>query len=161
MQFKQFIKFLLPAFALSFAACTDKPKENILTYKDTGAVMRRYFTVKDKIEGAMLEYYPDGKVKMERNFKEGIQTGQTIAYYPDGKLKERQHYLNGVLEGGDTLFYPNGKSQFIVQFKNGKKDGPLQKWTEDGNLFFEAVYQMDSLKSVKSQNPNLKNVDNQ
>ncbi|MEI6411950.1 MAG: hypothetical protein WCR52_21340 [Bacteroidota bacterium] len=162
MQIVRFLRFLLPVIFTFLAACSDsKPKEKLIYYKDSNAVLRRYFTIKDQIDGLMQEYYQDGKVKMERNFKNGIQTGPSIAYYPDGKHKERQYFVNGVQEGGDTLFYPDGKPQFIVQFKGGKKDGALQKWTEDGVLFFEAIYQMDSLKSVKSQNPNLKNVENQ
>lgn len=161
MRFERYFIASLLLLPILFAACDgSKPKENVLYYKENGAVLRRYFTVKDKIEGAMTEYFSNGKIKIERNFKDGIQTGPTTAYYPDGNLKEKQYYKNGALDGGDTLFYPDGKPQFIVQFKDGKKDGALQKWTEDGKLFFEALYQMDSLKTVKSQNPNL-NTDHQ
>ena len=109
----------------------------------------------------MQEYYQDGKVNMERNFKNGIQTGPSIAYYPDGKHKERQYFVNGVQENGDTLFYPDGKPQFIVQFKGGKKDGLLQKWTEDGKLFLEVLYKSDSLITVTTQSQKMKNADNQ
>jgi antitoxin component YwqK of YwqJK toxin-antitoxin module len=134
----------------AFFACQSPsaPKERLLYYKDSKAILRRYFTIDEKIEGVMTEYFEDGKTKLERHFKNGIEEGSTMSYYPDGKIREVQRFKNGLQQGGDTLFYQDGKSQFIVQFKDGKKNGPLQKWSQEGSLSFEAIYENDTLKSV-------------
>ena len=136
-----------------FFACQSpsQPKERILYYGNNKAVLRRYFTINDKIEGEMTEYYEDGKTKIIRHFKNGLEEGTNRLFYPDGKLKETQTFVAGLQQGGDTLFYPTGKPQFIVTFKDGKKDGLLQKWTPEGSLSFEAVYALDSLKTVTTQ----------
>jgi antitoxin component YwqK of YwqJK toxin-antitoxin module len=144
---------ILMAFSVFFACQKPgEPKERVLYYKDSKAVMRRYFTINDKIEGEMTEYYEDGKTKLVRQFKNGQEEGTNRLFYPDGKLKETQTFVTGLKQGGDTLFYPTGKPQFIVTFKDGKKDGLLQKWTLEGSLFFEAVYDKDSLKGVTTIN---------
>lgn len=133
-----------------FFACqsSNTPKENLLYYKDSKAVLRRYYTVKEKFEGVMTEYFEDGKTKMERHFKNGIEEGTTMSYYPDGKTREIQRYSNGQRQGGDTLFYQDGKPQMIAQFKDDKKNGPFQKWSPEGTLSFEAIYENDALKTV-------------
>jgi antitoxin component YwqK of YwqJK toxin-antitoxin module len=134
-----------------FFSCKNEkkgPQERILKYED-GSIKRRYNLVDGKIEGEMLDYYPQtGAIDARRQFKAGFQIGLTELYYPDGKRKEVQYYLGGKKHGGDTIFYPNGRPQFLVTFKNGKMDGPMRRWEEDGTLFFEAYYQQDSLQQV-------------
>ena len=136
---------------LASAACQPKalePQEKLLYYPD-GAVLRRYTTLGDKIEGGMTDYYPDGQVKFERFFQNGAQAGRQIVYYPGGKVKEVQYFVDGLKQGGDTLWYENGQPQFAVSFRDGKMDGYMRKWTPEGELFFEARYVMDSLAEVR------------
>jgi antitoxin component YwqK of YwqJK toxin-antitoxin module len=134
----------------AFFACQSPsaPKERLLYYKDSKAVLRRYFIINEKIEGVMTEYFEDGKIKLERFFKNGVEEGRTALYYPDGKIREIQRYTNGQRQGGDTLFFQDGKPQLILQFKDNKKNGPLQKWSPEGTLSFEAIYENDTLKTV-------------
>jgi antitoxin component YwqK of YwqJK toxin-antitoxin module len=134
----------------AFFACQSPsaPKERLFYYKDSKAILRRYFTIDEKIEGEMTEYFEDGKIKLKRIFKNGVEEGTTTSYYPDGKTREIQRYTNGMRQGGDTLFYQDGKPQMIVQFKDDKKNGPLQKWSPEGILSFEAIYENDALKTV-------------
>jgi antitoxin component YwqK of YwqJK toxin-antitoxin module len=74
------------AAAALFSACKSNTKENLLYYND-GKILRRYTTVGDKIEGPVTEYYPDGKVKIERMFQNGLQVGRAVVYFNDGKIK--------------------------------------------------------------------------
>jgi hypothetical protein len=135
---------------LGFSSCqkADAPTERTLQHLD-GSIKRRYTMIKGKIEGEMLDYYPKtGTIQIKRYFRNGVQIGRTELFYPDGKLKEVQHYQNGKKQKGDTLFYTNGQPQFLVTFKDGKMDGPMRRWTETGELYFEAFYAQDSLKQV-------------
>ena len=50
--------------------------------------------------------------------------------------------------GGDTIWYENGGIQFTVQLKEDKKIGPLQKWSPEGKVIFEAIYANDSLVEI-------------
>lgn len=148
-------KSLLPVVAvlltLLTSACKSKPIEKLNYYSQGGQVSRRYFMVDDKIEGTMTEYYPDGKLKMERLFEHGVQVGRTVFYYPEGAIKEAQYFVNGTQQGGDTLWYPDGRVQFVTGYKDGKRDGWMRKWTSEGALIVDVRYEMDSIKEVISQ----------
>lgn len=144
---------LLFAFLVLLMACenaSNAPVERVLYYKDSKIVLRRYTQVGGKIVGKMYEYYKDGRVKMERQFSNGVEEGVCRSYYPSGALREIQVYRSGVLERGDTLFYEDGRPQFAVGFLGGKKQGMMRKWGRDGSLIFEAVYRNDTLVQVNN-----------
>jgi antitoxin component YwqK of YwqJK toxin-antitoxin module len=42
-------------------------------------------------------YYPDGKKKLELNYKNGKLNGMSKEYFENGKLKAEWHYKEGVL----------------------------------------------------------------
>ncbi len=125
-------------------------QEKVETY-GTGAVSRRYQLVDGKIEGVMTDYFPDGRIKAERRFENNKQTGRTVLYHPGGAIREVQYYENGLKEGGDTLFYETGRPEFIVHFQRGLKNGPLQKFSPEGVLVFEARYRLDTLEEVRGK----------
>lgn len=150
-----FLTVLLLAAACNSPAESPTPdtpqrQEKIETY-GTGAVSRRYQLVDGKIEGVMTDYFPDGRIKAERRFKNGKQTGRTVLYHPGGAIREVQYYENGLKEGGDTLFYENGQPEFLVHFQRGLKNGPLQKFSPEGALVFEARYRLDTLEEVRGK----------
>jgi len=153
--------FCLPVFVLvcvlSGFSCRETPKpqspqpEEKLEKFGSGKVSRRYQEIGGKKQGLMTDYYPDGRLKAERRFKDDKQTGRTVLYHPGGQIREVQYYENGLKEGGDTLFYEDGRVQFVVNYHQEKKNGYLRKWSPNGDLIFEARYEMDSLVEVKGK----------
>ncbi len=137
-------------FFISCKSESTKPEEIIMNY-GTGEIQRRYTEINHKKEGLMTDYYPGGKLKAERVFKNDIQVGKTTLYYERGKIQEVQYYKDGNLTGGDTVFFENGKPQFLLNFTDGIKDGYVRKWAEDGSIIFEAKYSKDTLVEVKGQ----------
>jgi len=155
------ITALALAFTTVIFACKEKPQpqtqqqssqpvEKIETY-GIGKVSRRYQEIGGKKQGVMTDYFPDGRVKAERLFKDDKQTGRSVFYHPGGQIREVQYYENGLKEGGDTLFYENGRTEFVVNYHFEKKNGYLRKWKPTGDLVFEARYEMDSLVEVKGK----------
>ena len=59
--------------------------------------------------GPVMVYYNNGKVKMERNFKEGKLEGPYKIYYDNGVLKEEGSYKNDKLDGVLKRYYKSGK----------------------------------------------------
>jgi antitoxin component YwqK of YwqJK toxin-antitoxin module len=53
------------------------------------------------------EYYPNGKLKMEKSYKKGKQDGATKVYYESGEL------------GAERIFQ-NGKIKSIITYKDGR-----------------------------------------
>ena len=154
--FEYFVKsvWMITGVILFFISCksedSSKPKEIVMNY-GTGEIQRRYTEINHKKEGLMTDYYPSGKVKVERVFKNDEQVDKTILYYESGSIQEVQYYQDGNLTGGDTVFFENGKPQFLLNFTKGIKDGYVRKWDESGSIIFEAKYSMDTLVEVKGQ----------
>ena len=144
---------------LFFAACGEKDKTQAndasnytgerLEYYGNGKLQRRVNFVNGKKEGKMTDYYPGGEVMAERFFADDKQINTTRLFHKSGALQEVQYYQNGLKQGGDTVFYENGKPQFALEFAEGKKNGYLRKWSETGELIYEAKYEKDSLTEVK------------
>lgn len=128
----------------------DKPVEKI-QYYGTGEVSRRFFEVNGKKEGEMKDFYPNGSLKAIRLFENDIQIGRTVIYYPGGQIKETQYYADGMKEGSDTVFYESGQPQLMLNFHEDKQHGYVRKWSPEGELIFEARYEMDSLVEVKGE----------
>lgn len=142
-------------FLLKLSACNfkEKPKEIKLLHSN-GAVMRHYYTLKDTIEGKMIDYFPSGEVMAERLFEKGLQTGRSVFYFPNGKIKETQYFEEGKQQGGDTVWFENGKPEFVIGFKDGKKHGYMRKWNSEGEIIVEFLYNMDTLVITESTVPN-------
>lgn len=142
--------------ALLLSACKNdqKSSENVPTSEEikenygTGETSRIYTRVNGKIEGKMTDYYPSGVLKGERFFKNDKQDGKTTLYYESGAIMEVQYYIDGLRNGGDTIYYESGKLKYVSMFKDEKNNGYLQKWSPEGDLIYEAKFEMDSLVEV-------------
>lgn len=97
----------------------------------------------------MTDFFMDGKIRSERHFVNGMQTGQTVMYYQNGKIKEVQYYnALGMRDKGDSIWYENGKLQFTAQFKDNKRNGEMIKYDTTGNIIYAALMQNDTLVRV-------------
>jgi hypothetical protein len=67
-----------------------------------------------KREGLMKNYFPDGKLKIEIAFKNGVFDGPLKTYHKNGQLKRSELYKKSKFiegkcftpAGADTIFYP-------------------------------------------------------
>jgi len=156
-QLKSYFIFLCIAClgALLLVGCNNNPKtaepEEQVDYYGTGQVQRRFFHIGGKKQGKMTDFYPDGKIKGERLFENDRQVGKTTLFFPSGQVQEVQYYVDGFKEGGDTLWYENRQPQFVMDYKAGKRHGYLRKWSPEGELIYEARFEMDSLVEVKGE----------
>ncbi len=137
-----------------FPGCKAGEKEPVekFQYLENGEVSRRHFEIEGKIEGIMTDYYPGGKIRGERTFKNGIQSGRSVFYFPEGQIREVQYFTeNGLKIGGDTTFYEGGSPQLVVPYQDGIKHGYLRRWSPEGELAYEARFEMDSLIEVNGK----------
>ena len=61
-------------------------------------------------------------------------------YWDNGKLRLEGNYRDGKLDGLSTYFYENGIKMFEVHFKYGKKDGLQTHWYTNGKKWYERHY---------------------
>lgn len=131
-------------------ACGEKPKEVKDTYPD-GSLRFKYYKVNEKIEGDFFEFYNTGELMGKKYFKNGLEQGNAKLFYQNGTIKGSSNFKDGKLHGIDSIFYPSGNVRFVSTFQNGKKHGPFKRFNETSQqLEFEAIYENDSLLSVKN-----------
>ena len=69
------------------------------------------------------EYWPNGKVRWERTYKDGKLDGISKQYDEAGTLREEIPFKNGKIEGIYRSYYSDGKLRTEANYKDGLKDG--------------------------------------
>ncbi len=147
--------FLILVFMICIiciVACDSGNPKEVKVHYESGELHKQYFVKDGKKEGEYLDYRKDGTIRSKLQFENDLQSGKTIHYNEAGNIREVQYFIEGKREFGDTLFYPDGKIQFTTDFKEDKKHGYLRKWDQNGEVFFEAKYDMDKLIEVNGEN---------
>lgn len=85
------------------------------------------------------EYYSNGKLKEENNYKDFKLNGNQFLYTKDGVLLKNELYTNDVLEKKET-FFDNGRPSEVYNYKNGKLHGLCIDYKRSGAKSYEGVY---------------------
>lgn len=83
--------------------------------------------------------------------KEGKRDGKWSWYYPDGSLKEEAVFKNGVLEGENTSNFPNGKPNYVAQFKNDELEGEYLLYNDKGALLQKKHFKNGKLDGIYNE----------
>lgn len=92
------------------------------------------------LNGALRRYYPDGVVREEVRYVNGVKNGVAQKYYPDGKQKLFLIYQNGLLNGGASSYYNTGNIEFESFYQDGVLHGATKGYYEDGKIKLENEY---------------------
>ena len=90
--------------------------------------------VEGKREKEWKEFYPDGNIKREVAFKNGVQHGLGSSYFSDGKLLMRGNLINGLQVGVWKKFYPNGNVEVKQTFKENNREELRESSDENGKI---------------------------
>ena len=112
-----YYKNLIEKESLFYKKGSDKPYSGSVKGSQIGLM------VKGKREKEWKEFYPNGNIKREVSFKNGVQHGLGSSYFPDGKLLMRGNLINGLQDGVWKKFYPNGNVEVKLTFKEGNREG--------------------------------------
>jgi len=69
--------------------------------------------------GKAFDLHPDGKMKEERTYRAGQETGPYRTWYPNGQKQEEVYHVNGSPNGRWLEWYANGQ----IEIKGTAKDG--------------------------------------
>jgi antitoxin component YwqK of YwqJK toxin-antitoxin module len=109
-------------------------------YYRNGQIEREKNYKDGKLDGKYTLYYYNGEIKSEKNFKDGKKDGKWTLYHENGQRRSEENYIDGRGDGKYTYYYENGQIRGEENYKDGKWDG---KWTyyyengqikEEGNL---------------------------
>lgn len=74
-------------------------------------------------DGKYREFYPDGKLFVEGQFKRGRQHGEWVFYFDNGQLNRKAKYNNGKPDGPREIFRADGTLMAKRNFADGVRDG--------------------------------------
>lgn len=122
-------------------------KEDLLegtyqAYFNVGEDLIEYKTpiTKDNAEGIGYEYFSNGDIFAERNFKNGELHGLESLYYNNNKIRAEINYSNGKYHGSYKTYHVNGQLAEIGQSIEGVYDGLWKTYYPNGNLESEFNY---------------------
>jgi antitoxin component YwqK of YwqJK toxin-antitoxin module len=94
-----------------------------------------------KQEGVTTTFYPSGKMRDSRSYKNGMAFGRHYGYWENGHLKFEFIYVNDKREGINKQWYISGKPYAFLTFKDDKEHGMQRAWRENGKPYinYEAI----------------------
>ena len=98
--------------------------------------------VKGIQQGTWFDYYRNGQIKYEENYKDGIIDGKFTMWSDEGQ-KLREHYSQGHIariDGEFIAWFPNGQLKSKRYYKDFQLDGKMTWWQMNGKKWIEAVF---------------------
>ena len=76
-----------------------------------------------------------------KRFKLGDNSYNKISvYHKNGKIKEEKNYKNGMLNGNLKHFWENGNLYTTGQYRNNRRTGTWSTYDRKGNLILKEMY---------------------
>ena len=112
-----YYKNLIEKESLFYKKGPDKPYSGSVKGSQIGLMEQ------GKREKEWKELYPNGNIKREVSFKNGVQHGLGSFYFPDVKLLMRGNLINGLQDGVWKKFYFNGMWRLSSHLKKEIEKG--------------------------------------
>lgn len=101
-------------------------------------------------EGALVEYYPSGQLKLKATLHQGVFHGAYYLFSEQGEPSKVCTYQEGILHGEFHEFYPDGCKKLYATYIDGLPDGALIEWYENGRKKEESTYKGGVLHGRKN-----------
>lgn len=96
-------------------------------------------------QGPRRKWWPNGQLRMDMPYRDGVPEGVSQTWYPDGKLECRRPHRDGRLDGLVRCWHPNGKVEHETRFEMDRAVGIGKWWDERGRLVKTRNYAKDPL----------------
>ena len=92
-------------------------------------------------QGVWKYFYNNGNLKLEGEYKNGVEHGYFKEYTEDGNLILTSKYIDGILQEDVSElvkldikkeYYPNGKVKIVASYKDTVPEGIRREYNEDG-----------------------------
>jgi antitoxin component YwqK of YwqJK toxin-antitoxin module len=96
--------------------------------------------------GKWLMWYQNSPQVLEVcYYKHGQRHGKNLLYHDNGKIFLERSYKNGVVEGSLETWWMSGEKHVEAYMANGKVHGPNKQYGTDGTLYTDANYKRGKL----------------
>lgn len=85
-----------------------------------------------KLDGPYRAFYPNGHLKEEGVFKNGLREDEWTCWFPNGNIRSHRSYAAGRLHGVQRVYYANGTLWLEYGMRKGEYEGPHTTWYDDG-----------------------------
>ena len=85
-------------------------------------------------------YYPDGSVKAEGKYKNGLRIGKWIFYNNKGWIEQTGSYINGELDGKWLWMDKNGFIIRLEEYNKGLEDGEFKEYGIEKKVILNGLY---------------------
>ncbi len=109
-------------------------------YENGNKMSENNYNKNEYPEGKQYEWYPNGILQFEFNYKNENFEGKQYFFGPDKILQWEKNYKNGKYDGSQFFFYPDGNLEKKENYKNGKKEGVQYFYNKNGELEKEENY---------------------
>ena len=110
----------------------NKESRSYMEFDSNGIKRGRWLTIKNddkltgfvdlkdnKQHGEQITRHPNGQVKYNWNWKNGVYHGRCMDWYESGVTSFQGHYKDGQKHGKWWEWYPNGRLSVAGRFENG------------------------------------------
>jgi len=93
-----------------------------------------------------VEYYPNGKKRLEGTYKDGKRDGLWTRWHENGQMKVKGTFKDGEQDGLWTSWWENGQKKEEGTWKDDYEDG---LWTDWYNMDYEIRLASEQLEKTK------------
>ena len=93
-----------------------------------------------KNQGFLREWYDDGSLYIEYQFKNGKKNGTQKKWYLNGQQEILYFYKNGKLNGTQKKWHENGVLKYKINYLNDVQHGKSEEWYSDGTLKHSKIF---------------------
>lgn len=98
------------------------------------------FDSKGKKTGNWREYFPNGQLMAEGNYRTGKRTGKWTFYYEEGKIQQIGYFYKGSYDKEWNWYLLTGKLFIRENYYHGKLDGLVFQLQDNGDTLFTGQY---------------------
>ena len=123
--------------------------KEIILYHDNGQLKTKAtLDSNGEHHGNGKEWYSNGKIFKDQNFKNGVPHGSFKTYFKNGNIWQDYNFKNGEQHGVNNEYYENGGKNIISNFKDGKLHGLREQYYISGNLETRTTYENGMIEGV-------------
>lgn len=141
MMLKKFLPFLL--LAMLVVACAPKTVD-VVKLKHEDGTARLIYTYQIQQNDSVLVYekqfYPNGKLEQEGQYKEDLRDGKWTYYYENGNKWSEGYFKAALSHGKRSIWYENGQLHMQGAYDQGARIGLWKFFRENGELAKEVDY---------------------
>jgi antitoxin component YwqK of YwqJK toxin-antitoxin module len=104
------------------------------TYYDSGALWTESNWADGELHGPFIEWYRNGKVARQGEYRDGKKWGLWALWYEDGSQAEEVGWDHGIQHGRFASWYPGGARKAEGRYCGGVQCSRWTTWSEDGSL---------------------------